>query len=290
MTDRAAFTDALVARVASGVNYQEHILRGAVARYIEWCADVAGFELNATELFSRKVIAYAVPKAFAGWSGAATGNMRSVMNAVGRAVDPAGWARVPTLAAAEPSAPYSDGELVQLRSWAAGQPTEMFRRGAAAMLSLCAGAGLTASELDQASSEHISFDSAGALVQVTGRRARLVPVLASWEGMLARILDDEDPYALLFRPGSEQGAYRNATSIFTARSAGTGLKPTAPRLRATWVVAHLNAGTPYPVLMEAAGVSDLGSLARFVRFVPRGTASDEREQLRHAECSDWKST
>jgi hypothetical protein len=45
------------------------------------------------------------------------------------------------------------------------------------------------------------------------------------------------------------------------------VRPTSQRLRATWIVHHLDAGVPVVTLMRAAGVESLESFTRYVRFV-----------------------
>jgi len=71
-----------------------------------------------------------------------------------------------------------------------------------------------------------------------------------------------DGLGFAFAPKRE-AAGKNLVSNFVARSEGEGIRANAQRIRATWVVDHLQSGTPVLNLMELAGVR---SLARSLHF------------------------
>ncbi|MGG7507554.1 tyrosine-type recombinase/integrase [Plantibacter sp. YIM 135249] len=190
--------------------------------------------------------------------------------------------RLPTLPAASPSTPYPIPELNSFRAWAIGQPTPHARLSAAALISLGAGAGLAARELAAITSEDIIIDDDGVLVHVKGPRRRVIPLLQSWESTLLEVLEQTPRTTPLFRPG-HQAFYPNIVTNFVARSAGVELKPQSPRLRATWVVTLLSSGAPPRALMEAAGVSSLEALTRYLPFVPAPQPALARFALRYAE-------
>lgn len=60
---------------------------------------------------------------------------------------------------------------------------------------------------------------------------------------------------------------RNLLSGFVENSAGN-FRPRSDRMRATWLVTHLTAGTNMAALMRAAGVEKFENLARYLAYVP----------------------
>ena len=75
----------------------------------------------------------------------------------------------------------------------------------------------------------------------------------------------------LFRPDSDERTGKNAVSnlVTAARRGGNPDLPrlTPQRMRATWLVRHLNAGVRPDVLLRFAGLDDLGSLDRYLRHL-----------------------
>ena len=65
------------------------------------------------------------------------------------------------------------------------------------------------------------------------------------------------------------------------RCSGT-MRPRSDRMRATWVVRHLRAGTPIKELMRAAGISKFENLARSLEYVPDLDSREYRRRLRQA--------
>ena len=75
-----------------------------------------------------------------------------------------------------------------------------------------------------------------------------------------------DGLGFAFAPKRE-AAGKNLVSNFVARSEGEGIRPNAQRIRATWVVDHLQSGTPVLNLMELAGVRSLARCTFALRAV-----------------------
>ena len=90
------------------------------------------------------------------------------------------------------------------------------------------------------------------MVQVRGRDARLVPIRACWTDTARQALtlarQRPEPCARFIRPQDRNAAARAANRI---RIGDTALS--LRRARATWLTAHLAAGTPLPALREVAG-------------------------------------
>jgi len=74
--------------------------------------------------------------------------------------------------------------------------------------------------------------------------------------------------------------YQTLISGFVDRSDTSRVHPQTQRLRATWIVRHLAAGTPVVELMQAAGVESLEAFTRYVKFVPRVSRRVARDALR----------
>ncbi|MBT2476654.1 hypothetical protein J7E68_19235 [Microbacterium sp. ISL-103] len=58
------------------------------------------------------------------------------------------------------------------------------------------------------------------------------------------------------------------------------VKPTAARLRMTWLVAHLEAGTPLAALLPASGMTSIDSLRRAMNLVRPMPVNQFYEALR----------
>lgn len=177
------------------------------------------------------------------------------------------------------AAPYSDRDLVRLRNWANSQSTPFRRTNAAVLLALGAGAGLSASEIGRLRIGRLRVDAAGVVVDVDSERMRTVPVLRAWEEVLIERAAALPPGSYAFRE-NHTVEYPNLISSFVVRSGTMTVRPTSQRLRATWIVTHLRAGTPVVDLMRAAGVESLEAFTRYVKFVEPREAHASRVVLR----------
>jgi len=151
------------------------------------------------------------------------------------------------------------------------------------LLALGLGAGLSNAEIVEVRSCHLHVDDEGALIEVVGNRPRVVPVLALWEQPLldyaqARPLS---PQQYLFRP-LRTTVDDHTIGNFVDKTRPGHVKPTAQRMRVTWIVTHLIAGTPLKPLIDAAGVDSLEALTRYLKFIPGKDLSDVRAQFRSA--------
>jgi len=97
-------------------------------------------------------------------------------------------------------------------------------------------------------------------------------VLREWEDALIDRVASMDPEKYAFRE-NHTTFYPNLVSNFVDRGHPTRVRLTTQRLRATWIVRHLVAGTPVVALMDAAGVESLEAFTRYTAFVlPLGIA------------------
>ena len=164
-----------------------------------------------------------------------------------------------------PSTPYSPLEQEEIRYWVHWQLTKHRSSVAAAIAALGLGCGLTSGEMAKVREKDI-IELEDGLLGVT-LEGRTIPVLAEWNDELASTLTDE-PSKYLISPRS---VLRDKSAIATSlRICGPG-SPSPQRMRATWLLAHVDASTNIFALMAAAGLSApdfLRRLASFASFTP----------------------
>ena len=163
--------------------------------------------------------------------------------------------------------PYSAAEKIALRSFIRGQGTAHRRRNVRVIIALGAGAGLTAVDLMVLKPEHIEDQGDKILIHVPGSKARTVPLIAEWEDLLRDSLVSADPAMPLVLSTRGKFRYGNAIADFLYSCNDAGVRPHCQRLRSTWFVDHLNAGTPVNVLLAAAGVTEVSTLGRYLKFL-----------------------
>ncbi|MEX6430103.1 hypothetical protein [Ferrimicrobium acidiphilum] len=258
-------------------------LMSVLARYVLWAWQTAGIDLDRETLFRPDVIEEFIDHACPTLTSSSRGTYRSRLLRARQTLLDAEGAGVhfdPTpLSPADPMRLYSLQELSALHTWASGQHTVTRRRDAATLLALGAGAGLASEDIVRLKTDDITIDGLGVLLKVTGRRARLVPVLETWEQPIIDAVMAIGPGLPVF--GAQRTSFNNnAVSNLVARSSGVGIKPSLQRLRVTWILHHLNVGTPVPHLMKAAGIETLDAFDRYLRFLPEPDANEFRTALR----------
>jgi len=148
------------------------------------------------------------------------------------------------------------------------------------LLALGLGAGLTGREIIDLTVDGIREEGDAVVVVVQGERARTVPVLREWDGSLIARRRTSAHSSWAFRQKRET-SNRNLISDFVARSQGDVPLQTR-RMHATWVVQHLEAGTPLVPLLRAAGLTSPEAFDRFLPFVRPPTEAEFRASLRDA--------
>jgi hypothetical protein len=124
---------------------------------------------------------------------------------------------------------------------------------ATALVCLGAGAGLIRADLRQARGTDVLRRSGGVIVEVHGRRPRVVPVLARYHAVL---LEAAEFAGENFLTGGAEQSRPNLTNPLTASLTGGGGLPAldTSRLRATWL-AECAALIGLPAFPHAAGIS-----------------------------------
>lgn len=145
------------------------------------------------------------------------------------------------------------------------------------MLALAAGAGLKSAEIGMVLREDVQADDQGVVVSVRGSNAREVPLLWEWEQWVTSVLDSVPPGAPLWGSPNRINS-RNMLSSFTATTGGRA--PRGDRLRATWLVSHLNAGTRMKEFLKACGIHKFENLPRYLVYVTDLDDAGYRQALR----------
>ena len=131
-------------------------------------------------------------------------------------------------------APYSAAEIAAYLALADAQPTRGRRMRAAGLICLGAGAGLAGADLRQVRGSDIACRSGGVVVEVRGRRPRVVPVLSGYHDLL--LASAGFAGTRLLTGGRDPGRRNVTTPLIRSLAGGTGLpRPDTSRLRATWL-------------------------------------------------------
>jgi integrase len=274
------FVTACVEATAPSVTYTEKQLYAVTARLALWAWQTASLPLEVEEIFAPPVIDRFTAMGLPQYTRAGRNTMRSRLRRMADVLlgpdrDPD---RARPMGNSDASEPYDEVEIAALVSWAAAQPSGDRHSSAAALLALGIGAGLASREIAELRIGDIVVDDEGVVVTVGGDHPRRVPVLRAWEDALVERVAGRDADGWAFREGQE-GGNRNLVSDFVARTYG-GFGPQARRMHATWIVTHLEMGTPLAPLLKAAGLKEPEALGRFLPFVREVGEGDARGMLR----------
>jgi hypothetical protein len=176
------------------------------------------------------------------------------------------------------TAPYSASEIEVILRDAGAQTTAARNRAATAIALLGLGAGLDARWTAKIHGIDVRRDGKHVVVDVPDPAARIVVVRSRFANQLFNVAQraGEEP---LFNAKASRG--KNVVSNLCPKIAidRGRVHLSAARLRSSWIVAHLSAGTPMPVLIEAAGTKGFGSFDDLLPFVERQTELVERNAL-----------
>jgi hypothetical protein len=172
--------------------------------------------------------------------------------------------------------PYTSSDVVALWSMARHQSSPLRITNATVLLASMLGAGLHPGELARLA----SGDVARRGEPTTLTRARTVRLLPPYDVALAAVAERTSGY--LFRPGAAVRTAKNligeicATLVHDPDEVGL----VSGRARATFICAHLEAGTALGELCAMAGLEGVESLLRYARHV--NGAPQSKAALRRA--------
>lgn len=259
----AAFARATTARAAPRTRERAKALLFAAGRIAAFGESV-GLELEAETLLREATIERFALTGCATASAATRRTLRTNLRALARALD---RAPPPTpLPRERAKPPYSRAEVAGYLRAAAAQPSEARRMRATALICLGVGAGLVGAELRHLRGRDVHRRSGGLVVAVSGRRARVVPVLARFQAPLQEATRFAGDRPIL---GGREPGRRNLTdALGAALSSDAGLpRLQAGRLRATWLCECAEL-IGLKAFMDAAGVRCSQRLGDLVEELP----------------------
>jgi integrase len=249
--EAAAFARGVIAQAGPEGRERAKNLLWAAGKLADYAASL-GLELtpgvvlhpSVTERFTR-----CAP----GLSGVARRTLRTNLRFIGRRVVPQFYPADLPLPRERAKRPYSPAEIAGFLALAGAQPAVQRRMRAAGLTCLGAGAGLIRGDLREARGTDVAFRSGGVIVQVRGRRARAVPVLARYQDRLLAAAAFAGTG--LICGGTDPGRRNITNPLIAALDGGTGLpRLDTSRLRATWLADCGNA-LGLATFMHAAGIS-----------------------------------
>ena len=174
------------------------------------------------------------------------------------------------------AAPYSPDEDRALRRAVTGQRSTGYRSGACLLYGLSRGAGLSSSDLSGLRIGHITPHGDTFRIDVADRTLWILDTIADVVkvGMALTKRSGDD-----FAVGSASTAKREVSRAAHRLKLPGGVPAlSVSRCRSTWIVDHLNAGTPIPVIAAALGVSSTRFIDDLLEFC-QPPADIDRERL-----------
>jgi len=267
------FIDAAVRDAARGER-SVRSLYPAVAPFVLWCWRTRGLPLDRRRIFRLHVVDDFVQRGMPGYLAGSRATHRSSLYRVVEALetDRSGATGQP-LQRRAPTEPYTPAEVAQLHSWAVSQGTERRRTDAMMLLVLGMGAGLTSKELQAVRVDDLIVGPYGAQVTIWESRPRVVPIAPVWSERLGEVYPKLARGAWAFRPGRTSARDGQITDFLLRARTTYDVRPV--RMRTTWLVEHLAAGTPPTELLRISGLHQLAALDRLMKFVPKTGATDQ---------------
>lgn len=261
-----AFVEDAVALTAPQTTQPAKVLKTTAAHYVEWAHFEKRWPLDGKVIWSRQLIDLYVNDRYSHLSEGTRRNYRSYLDRISRVLSPEEHPYEYTpLNRKSTVPPYSSDEMAEFKRWAAFQSDPERRDRGMLMLVFCAGAGLRAVEIGLLMHEDITDTGNGYLINVRGKYARQVPLLAEWEEWLEVLLERLPTNQTLWGEPNRTNA-TNLLSSFTQYTEGD--HPRGDRLRNTWLVELLRRRVPMTDLFFASGVSKMEQLGRLIKHLP----------------------
>ena len=232
-------------------------------------AEQVGLELSAGVLLEEAVIERLILVGCDGLAPASVRTLRTNLRALARSLERYPQPVPTRLVRERAKAPYAAWEIEGYLRLAAAQSTRARRMRASALVCLGAGAGVIAGELRQLRGIDVAARSGGLLVEVSGRRARSVPVLERYQQPLLSAARDAGERLIC---GGREPGRRNVTDeLCRALSTDSSLpRLQSGRLRSTWLLACARQ-VGLGAFMQAAGIACSQRLGDLAAQLPAAT-------------------
>ncbi|MEV7866146.1 hypothetical protein AB0P17_08600 [Streptomyces sp. NPDC088124] len=209
---------------------------------------------------------------------------RSGLSTIGRAITRrAPWPPQKTsMSRNRLATPYTTEQVAGYLEAAGQQSTLLRTRVAFGLLAGGLGAGLMPGEHLTITGRQVTRTDDGVTVlNVTGARARTIPVLAAYTPLVSTLADRYPGEPLI---GPSNDASKNRLNQLLARVEVPARLPqlTAASLRTTWLLTLLAARVPLPELLAAAGLASTGTLIGLLPHLPRLPEPDAHHTLAQA--------
>lgn len=248
----AGFARAVVLAVSPTNTERAKTLLWAVARLGAFGASV-GLELDPHVLLHPSVIERFIAVEGHAMSSPVRRTLRTNLRHVALRVAPSLQPQSTPLGRERSKPPYSEAEVAAYLALADSQPTAARALRVSGLICLGAGAGLMGADLRHVRGDHVVSRSGGVVVEVTGARPRVVPILSRYHD---RVVAAASFAGGGYVTGGHNPNRRNVTAGLVASLAGGIDLPQLDtgRLRATWlatVADHLGLAS----FMAAAGIT-----------------------------------
>ena len=277
----AEFTRSAVTDFAPHHEREAQLILTAVARLTAWSVDVACLPLERTAIFHGGNVEAYIARGIPAGSKYTTATSRRLLMRVARELGAVDMGRVTSRPANRPRMmePYSAKEIASFRSMAQNRSTEHRRHNWNTYLCLAGGCGLSTLEIPLIRRADIFATERWVSVHVAGRE---VICSGLFENALRRAYASAHggDYVFAIETTLDRRDHRNSVNHFLRSAANGEPVPSAGRLRATWIVNHLNAGTNVVAMMRALGITSMRPLEQYLPFVEPPQTEVVATQLR----------
>lgn len=177
-------------------------------------------------------------------------------------------------------APYMSIEIVRLLSQGRSRSTPKRRHNWQSLVALGAGFGLTAVEAVNLKASDIVDRISHLEARVAGTRPRVVICLSDWEDRLRTLLTSELITDYVIVTLNRPNALNSWTAQYIADMSSWDTGFSMARLRATFVVKHLEAGTSPIHLIRMLGVKQFSTIERLLPFATVASVEESAALLR----------
>jgi hypothetical protein len=252
-----------------------------VGRLSDWTTQVAGHPLDRRVVFDPRNIDDFVKR---GYPVAESTRRAVVRHYLHRVSAELGYGneerrRARTKPTGDPLAPYTPLELADFRMTGRTASTPKRKRNWSAALALGAGFGVKTTEMFTLRPEHIAVGN-GAPVLTVPKDERQVVCLPEWEGDVLAAISDRPAREPIFNfDGTIPDPSSYLTKFLGQVAVNRNHSFTVDRLRTTWIVRHLSAGTPVQAILRGLGAESTRPVDRCLKYVSPMTAVDHINAL-----------
>jgi hypothetical protein len=237
-----------------------------LAQLAAWCVD-ENISLDIEEVLDPDTCNQWVEHPQRNWSPRTRASYRSALRDIGpKLTRTAPWEPRPQPYSRHPLLPpYEEFEVARIRRDASAQRTALRSREARATVAQGFGAGLDGRWNGKTRGTDVGDDHIGVFICVPPPAERIVYVRRAFAGELLELAELAGDGLLVGSKSTDRNLPNTIARQTTIDQGRIVLN--VGRLRATWLVAQLNAGTHLRVLMDAAGLETLDAIRDLIPYV-----------------------